>query len=113
MSKKSPYSVIKSRYITEKSEVLGALQESESNKYTKRCNSPKYTFLVDPMANKREIAAAVEEIYKEQKVKVVKVNTINAKPKSSRRFRGRPGFKSGFKKALVTLEENDSIESLL
>ena len=109
--KASPFQIIKSRYITEKTEVLGGLQDSESNKYTRRCTGPKVTFLVDPAATKPQIAAALEEIYKEQKIKVVKVNTINCKSKRSRRFRGRPGTKSGFKKAVVTLEENDSIES--
>ena len=111
MKKKSPFQIIKSRHITEKTEVLGGLQDSESNKCSRACTGPKVTFIVDPTATKPQIAEALEEIYKEQKIKVVKVNTINSKSKRSRRFRGRPGMKASFKKAIVTLEENDSIES--
>jgi large subunit ribosomal protein L23 len=109
MLKKSPYSVVKSRHITEKARVLEQLQFNASNPCVKKCNSPKYVFLVDKKANKREIADAIEEIYAERKVKVVSVNTVNAKPKQ-KRLRGRPGMKPGFKKAIVTLEAGDSLE---
>lgn len=66
-------------------------------------------FLVDPKANKIEIAQAIEEIYSEKKIKVVAVNTIRVKPKQ-RRVRGNVGYTSGFKKAIVTLEEGDSLD---
>ena len=85
------------------------LQFNVSNASVRKCNSPKYVFLVDKKANKQEIAGAIEEIYAERKIKVVSVNTINAKPKQ-RRVRGRPGMKPGFKKAIVTLEAGDSLE---
>jgi large subunit ribosomal protein L23 len=68
-------------------------------------------FIVDPTANKREIAAAIEEIYSEQKVKVTAVNTINVKAKQ-RRVRGRLGMTKSFKKAVVSLEEGDSIDNV-
>lgn len=106
---KSPYKVIKSRYVTEKTGMLQSLKDSESNKCVKKCNKPKYVFLVENTANKIEIAKAVEEIYKEKKVKVKSVNTIRVKPKK-RRVRGRVGFKSGFKKAIVTLEAGDQLD---
>ncbi len=109
MQKKSPFNVIKSRHITEKSQVLEQLQFNSSNPVVKACDTPKYVFLVDKKANKREIADAVEEIYAEKKVKVVAVNTVTIKPKK-RRVRGRAGEKSGFKKAIVSLEAGDSIE---
>ena len=109
MQKKSPFDVILSRHVTEKSGVLEQLQFNSSNASVKKCVSPKYVFIVDKKANKQEIAAAVEEIYSEKKVKVVSVNTINNKPKA-RRVRGRAGLKPGFKKAIVTLEAGDSIE---
>ena len=64
---------------------------------------------VDFKANKRQIADAVEEIYKDKKVKVIKVNTINVKPKK-RRVRGFLGMTSSFKKAIVSLRPGDSIE---
>lgn len=109
MQKKSPFEIIESRHITEKSRVLGQLQSNASNPSVKKCNSPKYVFIVNKKANKNEIADAIEEIYAERKIKVVSVNTINAKPKQ-RRMRGRSGMKPGFKKAIVTLEAGDSIE---
>jgi len=109
MQKKSPFDVVLSRHVTEKSNVLQQLQSNTSNPCVKKCDSPKYVFVVDKRANKQEIASAVEEIYSEKKIKVVSVNTLNAKPKK-RRLRGRPGVKPGFKKAIVTLEAGDSIE---
>ena len=109
MLKKSPYDIIKSRYVTEKARVMEQLQFNASNPCVKKCNSPKYLFVVDKKANKQEIAGAIEEIYAERKVKVVSVNTVNAKPKW-KRVRGRSGIKPGFKKAIVTLEAGDSLE---
>jgi large subunit ribosomal protein L23 len=109
MQKNSPYDIILSRHITEKSRVLEQLQFNSSNSSVKKCDSPKYVFIVDKKANKQEIAAALEEIYSDKKIKVVSVNTINAKPKL-RRVRGRAGMRPGFKKAVVTLEAGDSIE---
>lgn len=109
MLKKSPYDIIKSRHITEKSRVLEQLQSNTSNPSVKKCDSPKYVFLVEKKSNKREIANAVEQIYAEKNIKVVSVNTINVKEKE-RRVRGRIGFKPAFKKAIVTLEAGDTID---
>lgn len=109
--KKDPYQVIKHLHVTEKSVMLEGLKDAKSNPSLARCESPKYVFIVDPTANKQEIAAAVEEIYRDKNVKVVGVNTINVKPKQ-RRVRGRLGMKKSFKKAVVTLEKGDSLETL-
>ncbi len=112
MSNKSPYDIVKNRYITEKSMVLEKLHEKENNPSLKRCKTPKYVFVVDKSANKAEIASAVELIYAESKIRVISVNTINAK-KKPRRVKGRVGFKSGFKKAIVTLESGDVIPEIV
>lgn len=109
MHKKSPFDVVKSRYITEKARVMEQLQFSKSNRCVQKCDAPKFVFLVDKRANKQEIAQAVEEIYADKKIKVVQVNTLNLKPKM-RRVRGRAGFAAGFKKAIVTLEAGDSLD---
>jgi large subunit ribosomal protein L23 len=109
MIKKSPYDIIKSKHVTEKAKVMEQLQFNASNPCVKKCQSPKYVFIVDKRANKVEIAQAVEEIYAEKKIKVVSVNTVNVKPKQ-RRMRGRAGFRAGFKKAVVTLEAGDVLE---
>jgi large subunit ribosomal protein L23 len=109
MTKRNPYDVILSRHMTEKSHVLQSLQTNVSNPSVKKCDAPKYVFIVDKNANKQEIAKAIEEIYGEAKVRVVAVNTINVKQKA-RRVRGRQGVKAGFKKAIVTLQSGDVIE---
>jgi len=66
----------------------------------------KYTFAVDRRANKLEIKEAVEKLFD---VKVLNVNTMNVKPRRHRVGRYE-GFKSGYKKAIVTLAEGNSIE---
>lgn len=106
---KSPYNIIKKRYVTEKAMVLEGLHASESNACLKKYKNPKVVFLVDPKANKQEIAWAVEKIYAKQKVKVVSVNTVLMKPKT-RRVRGQEGQTRLKKKAIVTLREGDVIE---
>lgn len=65
-----------------------------------------YTFEVAKDSNKIEIAKAIEEIFD---VKVVKVNTLNVKPKP-KRVRTSVGKTRSWKKAMVTLAEGDSIE---
>ena len=63
-----------------------------------------YTFEVAKDSNKVEIAQAVEAIFN---VKVVKVNTLNVKPKP---VRYQLGQTRTWKKAMVTLKEGDTIE---
>jgi large subunit ribosomal protein L23 len=111
MTHKNPYQVIKHQYVTEKSMMLQGLKTAESNPSLKRCDSPKYVFIVDRSANKQEIAQALEEIYKNEGIKVVAVNTINVKAKA-RRVRGRSGYKSGFRKAVVTLRPGDNLDNV-
>ena len=112
MSQKSPYDVIKSRYVTEKATVLAGLEHATSHPSLVRCMKPKVVFLVDQRANKIEIARAVEAIYANSKLKVMKVNTICVKPKK-RRVRGRSGFRSAMKKAIVTLAKGDVIDEAI
>lgn len=66
----------------------------------------KYTFEVAKGACKEEIAAAVEKLFG---VKVVKVNTMNVKPKT-KRVRFVAGKTRSWKKAIVTVADGDSIE---
>lgn len=66
----------------------------------------KYTFEVAKNANKVEIAKAIEELFN---VKVVKVNTLNVKPKT-KRVRVVEGLTRAWKKAVVTLKDGDTIE---
>ena len=72
----------------------------------------KYTFRVHPEANKIQIKAAVEEIYKAEKVTVVSVNvlTTQAKAKARGTKRGRVvGHTSTWRKAIVTLAPGQKI----
>jgi large subunit ribosomal protein L23 len=70
-----------------------------------------YCFIVPGFANKIELAAAVA---KQFGVKVATVNTTNikGKPKVSARRDGRrkPGKRSDYKKAYVTLEKGQTIK---
>ena len=66
----------------------------------------KYTFKVAKDANKIEIAKAVEELFN---VKVAKVNTISVKGKQKRMGRS-VGYRPDWKKAIVTLEGDKTIE---
>jgi large subunit ribosomal protein L23 len=61
----------------------------------------KYTFVVDPRANKTEIKIAVERIFG---VKVASVNTLNRKGKT-RRTKFGLGRRKDTKRAIVTLKE--------
>jgi large subunit ribosomal protein L23 len=66
----------------------------------------KYTFLVDPAANKTEIKIAVEKVFK---VSVTGVNTINRVGKK-RRTRYGTGRRPDTKRAIVTVADGDRID---
>jgi len=66
----------------------------------------KYTFEVDPRANKTEIKIAVEQIFG---VKVESVNTINRKGKT-RRTRFGMGKRKDIKRAIVTVAGDGAID---
>lgn len=107
----SPFNIVKSRYITEKTVMLSQLHTSESNACVKKCQTPKYVFVVDKRANKTQIAQAIEEIYADKKVKVVGVNTINTKPKVKRvRGQNSYGKTASIKKAIVTFDVGNTLE---
>ena len=70
----------------------------------------KYGFLVNPKANKIQIAKAVEEKFN---VHVTDIKTIVHKGKTKTQFRksGRfTGKTAMFKKAIITLKEGEKIE---
>ena len=60
----------------------------------------KYTFVVDPRANKTEIKLAIEKIFG---VQVGSINTLNRKGKTSRTKFG-TGKRKDVKRAIVTLK---------
>ena len=83
---------IKNPIITEKATIL-----SEQN---------KTVFRVHEKANKKIIKKNIEKLFK---VNVIKVNIVNQKTKVKMR-QGKKSFKSGYKKAIVTLKKGQSID---
>ncbi len=81
--------------ITEKATLLG-----EQN---------KFVFDVLIKATKPEIKAAIESLFD---VKVVKVNTIRP-PRQKKRVGKFVGYKSLYKRAIVTLDAGDSLQKVL
>jgi large subunit ribosomal protein L23 len=92
MSRERMYDLIVGPVITEKS--------------TRASEHSQVTFRVRTDATKPEIKAAIEGLFN---VKVKAVNTLIQKGKV-KRFRGRPGRRSDVKKAIVTLQEGQSID---
>ncbi len=90
------YEFIKEPLITEKTVAMG--------------EKGKYVFKVAFSANKTEVKKAIENLYG---VKVEKTAIIHL-PAKRRRLGARQGWKGGlkkgYKKAVVTLQEGDSIE---
>lgn len=86
------YGVILSPVITEKATNITAHRQ--------------YTFRVARGATKPVIKSAIESLFN---VKVTAVNTHNRQGKT-KRFKGRLGFRSDVKYAVVTLAEGNSID---
>lgn len=89
-----PFDLIRSVRLTEKATLL-------SEKYN------KYVFEVAPRANKIQIKAAVESLFKK---KVASVNTSNYAGKAKRERRADFGRTPHWKKAIVTLKEGEKID---
>ena len=83
---------IRQPIITEKATIL-----SEQN---------KTVFKVHEGADKKSIKKNIEKLFK---VNVIKVNIINTKTKRKIK-QGKTSFKSGYKKAIVTLKKGQSID---
>jgi large subunit ribosomal protein L23 len=92
ISQEKMYQTILSPLVTEKATAL-----SEQN---------QFVFRVSIDATKPEIKASVEALFG---VKVLAVNTLVVKGKT-KRFKGHPGQRSDWKKAMVKLAEGQSID---
>ena len=92
MNPERMYDIILSPVVTEKS--------------TMGSENDQVTFKVTLDATKPEIKQAVEKLFG---VRVKAVNTLVQAGKT-KRFRGRPGRRSDFKKAIVTLAEGQQID---
>ena len=89
------YDIIKKPITTEKSTNLQQYNQ--------------YSFVVSKDSNSNEIKKAVELIFK---VKVTKVNTSILRGKG-KTFKGEFGFRKDIKRAIVTLDEGNTIDSSL
>lgn len=87
--------IIRRPVVTEKSNFLADLQN-------------QYTFVVHPKANKLQVRQAIELAW--PNVRVEKVRIANMPAKRARRVRRMTIRKSGWKKAVVTLEPGDRID---
>jgi len=92
LTRQQMYDIVRAPVITEK-----ATNVSEHN---------QVIFRVALSATKRDVKAAVEGLFS---VKVTAVNTIRVMGKM-KRFRGRFGQRSDYKKAIVTLAEGQRID---
>jgi len=106
-----PKKEVKSRKVSKKEENIAhkiLFENLISEKSTMLASQNKYVFKVAKSAGKFQIKEAIEGYYG---VQVVAVNTIKISPK--KRVHGRTiGWKKGFKKAVVTLREGDTITAV-
>ena len=77
-----------------------------TEKSTSMSEFNKVVFKVDNGASKASIKRSIEKIFK---VNVIKINTINIKGKT-KLVRNKKSFKSGYKKAIITLKKGQSID---
>ena len=77
-----------------------------TEKSTSMSNFNKIVFKVDRKANKKSIKKSIEKIFK---VNVIKINTVNLKGKT-KLVRNKKSYKSGYKKAIITLKKGQSID---
>lgn len=76
-----------------------------TDKATRLLENNKYSFIVNLQSDKAAIKDAIEFLFN---VKVIKVNTCHL-PKKQKRVGKYIGWKSQYKKAIVTLSEGDTI----
>ena len=82
------------------------ISPSITEKSTSLSEFNKVVFKVNRKSSKILIKKNIEKIFK---VNVIKINTINIKGKN-KLVRNRKAYKSGYKKAIVTLKKGQSID---
>ena len=95
ISSEKAFSIIKKPITTEKSTNLQQFNQ--------------YSFVVSKSSNTNEIKQAIEKLFK---VKVIKINTSITRGKA-KSFKGNFGYRKDTKKAIVTLQEGNTIDSAL
>ena len=82
------------------------ISPSITEKSTALSEFNKIVFKVNKGASKDSIKKSIEKIFK---VNVIKINTINLKGKT-KLVRNKRVYKSGYKKAIVTLKKGQNID---
>lgn len=95
MNQERIFQVLRAPHVSEKSSIAGEQHN-------------QVVFKVAANAEKPEIKTAVAQLFG---VTVKRVTTSNVKPKT-KRFRGQPGTRKGWKKAYVTLADGEEIDFL-
>ncbi len=96
MKTNHPYQILRTPVLSEEASIQTAAHN-------------KYTFKVDPNANKRQIKEAVEQQWPD--IRVTQVNTMNYDGKVKRRGMAiTAGRTAKWKKAIVTLRAGDKID---
>ncbi|HYU65002.1 MAG TPA: 50S ribosomal protein L23 [Candidatus Paceibacterota bacterium] len=88
----SAYRILKNAYVSEKASILGGLNQ--------------YIFKITDKATKQEIKKQIAALYN---VKIRAVKILNM-PQKRKDLGKHPGFRSGFRKAVVVLEPGQTIE---
>lgn len=92
ISDTAPFAILRKPVISEKATLISQFSH--------------YVFIVDSRATKPEIKQAIESLYK---VKVLGVNTLPRRGKI-KKFKGKPGYVSGMRKAIIRLEAGQLID---
>jgi large subunit ribosomal protein L23 len=85
---------------------------TEKSNVMREAEQKKYSFRVDPRANKVQIKQAVESLFQVNPV-ACNVSWVKSKPKSTRTKSGyRSGRTTAWKKAVVTLKSGERIDAI-
>lgn len=79
-----------------------------TEKSAKLIEKNQYTFFIDPKLTKKQAKFIIENLYN---VKIVSLQT-NIPPKRRKRFSKFEGYKKKYKKLIIRVQENQSIEIL-
>ncbi len=85
---------------------------TEKSNLARETEVKKYTFKIDPRANKFEVKQAIQELFSVTPVKV-NIVSVKGKPKYTRGKGGHiAGTTGDWKKAVVTLAKGDVIQAV-
>ena len=104
----SPHITEKATNLSEQNKIIFKVPTKANKKNLKKSIEKIFKVNVTKIniINKKSIKKSIEKIFK---VNVVKINTVNMREKL-KIVRNKKAFKSGYKKAIVTLKKGQSID---